>query len=261
MTICIGAICEGDSVIMASDKMMTLSVPSTEFERNESKIRILTPNSAIATAGDALIHEEILRRVKPRIAEKHSTTEIANLLVEGYVAERRRLAEGVVLLPIGLDMEEFYEKQRSLLPEIAMQAVQRIGGFQFNFSMVIGGIDSEGAHIFLVQPPGISRCMDAIGQCAIGTGDIHAFQTFITYEYERSTEIQKAILIVFEAKKRAEKAAGVGKKTDLLVLRRGKEPYSLTDSQIGELEKFHREEIEKRKEDLKKFGDVSLDLP
>ena len=59
----------GDNhVVVTSDRMITLSLPSTEFEQNMPKTVKLTNNCVAATAGNALgfvpIYEEALRTIK-----------------------------------------------------------------------------------------------------------------------------------------------------------------------------------------------------
>jgi hypothetical protein len=54
MTICVAAIAGRDYVVVASDRVVTLIVPSTEYEQALSKTLLLTNNCVASTAGSAL---------------------------------------------------------------------------------------------------------------------------------------------------------------------------------------------------------------
>ena len=65
MTICIGAICDGgDAVVVASDKMITASGVSTEFEHSAPKFERIGEHCIVLSAGTALVHKVIAKAVR-----------------------------------------------------------------------------------------------------------------------------------------------------------------------------------------------------
>ena len=73
MTICIAAKSNEDYVVVASDRMVTLSLPSTEFEQGISKTLEITNNCVACTAGSALAYTPIYNLAKIEIKTKQIT--------------------------------------------------------------------------------------------------------------------------------------------------------------------------------------------
>lgn len=59
---------------------------------------------------------------------------------------------------------------------------------------------------------------DDIGYTAIGSGEYHAIRSFIENYYSINFPLAKAIYVVYEAKKYAEHAPGVGPQTDMAIV-------------------------------------------
>jgi 20S proteasome alpha/beta subunit len=95
----------------------------------------------------------------------------------------------------------------------------QLDSYDYGLEILIGGVDSEVAHIYSIDAPGTSKCFDAIGFHAIGSGLPHAINTFIAKDYNQSFPLREALLIIYEAKKISEKAPGVGENiTDISVI-------------------------------------------
>jgi len=258
MTICIASIAGKDTVIMTADKMVTVSMPNIKFERRTSKIVPLSNWCGLATAGDALILEEVLQKAGS-LADMQSVEQIATKLAETYSEHREKLAEQSIVKPVGLTLQYIKEHQREMRAEIVMNVFQQMAQFRYDSVMLIAGIDDKGAHIYFIHPPGVLRCMDAIGYWAIGTGEQHALQTFITSEFDQPISFNRAMLVTYEAKKRAEKATGVGLLTDVLVIKSGKSRY-LAEKEVESLERVYSEKVRGEIEWLKKIDKIDLGL-
>ena len=124
MTVCIGALCEKrDVVVMASDRMVTAEDLSIEFEHTERKLKKISENCLVATAGDALATTELFNKVESEISniKSPSISDIINTIKFCYQIVRRSEIEDHILIPRGFDtLSDFYEKQKDLLPEITI---------------------------------------------------------------------------------------------------------------------------------------------
>jgi hypothetical protein len=242
LTICIAAIISDEVVAVTADKMVTVNMPNIEFERRSPKITMVRPFCAAATAGDALIHTEIFQRASQPLSTATTVEEVAQALTAAYVKERERLAEDHLLRPVGLTFQYILANQQTMRPEIIMQLYQQLGTWQFDFVLLMAGIDKTGPHIYCVAPPGSLRCVDAIGYWAIGSGEQHALQTFVTSDFDKPLSPVRALLTTYEAKKRAEKATGVGTQTDLWLITK-KECKQLNAKELEELHSHYKNKV------------------
>ena len=145
MTVCIAAQSKDNYVVVASDRMVTLTLPSTEFEQGSSKTLELTKNCLAATAGSALaytpIHVHSLSGIK-----QNSTQEIAQIAEinrQNYVIMRNSKIEQVILAKFGITLQDFYNMNRQLAPEIVAHITQAMGQFEYELSILIAGILSN----------------------------------------------------------------------------------------------------------------------
>jgi hypothetical protein len=67
VTVCVAAICDGDTIFGAADRMLTAG--DIQFEPPDVKITPLTTSIVVMTAGDSALHAEILHAVRARIRE------------------------------------------------------------------------------------------------------------------------------------------------------------------------------------------------
>ncbi len=223
MTICIAAICQkGSSLIMASDTMITNEGLSIQFEHTTPKMTHLSDKCLALTAGDALAHTELFNMVNGEITriKAPSIFDIIDTIKGCYQNIRKREICERILNPKGFkDFTDFYKAQNVLVPEIAMSIQHQIDTYEYGLEILIGGVEKNTAHIYRITDPGTSNCFDAIGFHAIGSGLPHALNTLIARGCHIDIELEEGILIVYEAKKLAEKAPGVGRDlTDICIL-------------------------------------------
>lgn len=115
MTICIGIICEqGKKAVAISDRMLT--GVDVQFEHPVPKIDSLSPNCIALTAGTALIHTDLFRRVVSKQREKAalSIQDVVQGVKAEFVETRRSLIEEQFFLPRGFTIEWFNENQQTL---------------------------------------------------------------------------------------------------------------------------------------------------
>ncbi len=223
MTICIAAMCEnGKAVIAASDKMITYSAPPYhQFEHPRSKLQILARRAVIATAGSALLPSEFINLIKEEMAkiEKLNIREIAYAAERAYRRLRVKGIEGRVLSAYGITWSEYRDIVKSgEITDLYYRIISQVENFRIELEAIIAGVDESGAHIYVIDNPGYSNSFDDIGYTAIGSGEYHAIRSFIENYYSVSLPIPQALYVVYEAKKYAEFAPGVGKQTDIVII-------------------------------------------
>ncbi len=249
MTICIVGVCSSQNGIAANivaiaDRMVTAG--DTEFEQAAfSKISQLTRNCIALTAGHALIPNELFQSIKIKFSGVPSPpiTAIVQELKKNYVSMRLQRAEEQYFRPLGLSVNYFIENQRSLdstlVIRLGHQLEGAILGGRAGLRLLVAGLDNTGGHIHCIFDPGSSECFDSVGYCAIGSGERHAENALIVNDYNITVSLNKALYLVYEAKKRAELAPGVGRKfTDMSIVgERGIQ--NLTSAQMLELQKLY----------------------
>ena len=114
MTVCVAAIFQNNSVLGASDRMLTAG-GNIEFEPPQPKIWILTTSIIAMVADDILVHAElhqdVLRIVNERVVKEPQNwwkvSDVAELYSQAYSKLRRKRASKEILEPLGLDFESF----------------------------------------------------------------------------------------------------------------------------------------------------------
>ena len=246
MTICIAAVCDSKSkVIVACDRMITVMLPPQEFEHGGPKLHKISDTCVATTAGSVLAHVDICENTKAEMADvsQPSVKQIVECITKNFVAQRKRRVEDDILKPRGFDLKSFYEKIGDLPPQIGVTVDSDIMKYDgFSLEILIAGVDRIGAHIYEVTNPGGYECFDSLGYDAIGSGEHHAIRTFIFNNYSCALPLKRAIFSVYEAKRWAENAPGVGKATDMCVVDKQKVTI-LSAELIEQLEAIYEKKI------------------
>ena len=248
MTICIASICENKFVIVATDRMITVTLPNIEYEQTTPKIVEITNNCVAATAGSALAYTPIFRDARAEI-QKSSVADIGQIVEitkNSYVKMRNKKLEENVLASVGLNLQTFYQINQGLQPQLATALMQSLSRFNYALWLLVGGVDDNGGHIYRMENPGRYECFDVIGFHAIGSGEHHAISTFIANDFESNIDLRHGLAITYEAKKRSEKATGVGAHTDLCIIQKDK-VTRLPEKFVAELEKTYQKKMESEK--------------
>jgi len=148
---------------------------------------------------------------------------IAQQVKEQFGELRRKRAEDLILKPRGITLDMFYRDGliRHLPMEIAMGLDNNVQNAAFPIEIIIAGVDDSGAHIYGVSDPGVINCYDGLFYHAIGSGTSHALLDIIGNEHDKHRNIRETVYIVYEAKKQAELAQGVGEATEMGIITGG----------------------------------------
>ena len=261
MTICIAVICkEGSTLILASDSMITNEALAIQFEHTAKKMTYLSNSCVALTAGDALAHTELFNTVQKEIIKlkKPSVIEVVTKIKECYQSIRKIEILEKILNPKGFnDFEEFYQAQRFLSKEVIFGIQNQIDTYDYGLRILVGGISNDVAHIYLISDPGTSKCFDAIGFSAIGSGLPHAINTLIARGCNQNISLEEGFIIVYEAKKMAEKAPGVGSNITNICIINSAGIKEFPQNKFGELHKIYEKWV-RRESDWKDDLDVLL---
>ena len=249
MTIGIACICDsGSAVVIASDRMITIphrakdkDAEDTYFEdKYNRKIARLTPKCVILTAGTLFAHMELLNEVTPDIqaSVKPSISKITEIIRSYFTALRTKPVEKRLFKRYGLTLEEFRANKARLDPDVVSHLNRQLKTANFDLNVIIAGADPTGAHIFHVFNPGKAECLDDIGYGAVGSGKEGAIAS-LKSKYSTRLNLPDTIRVVFEAKREAQLAPGVGKATDIGVIAAKRSLRYLVAEEILSLESTH----------------------
>lgn len=223
MTVCIAALCTWAPpaqlmIVGSSDRLLTAG--DIEFEPPQQKIYQFSRHIIALISGDAQAQISICDATRAHFSTSapSSVNELADVFAENLAIYRRRQAEYTFLKPLNLDQESFLSRQNELSPQLATALANDLLNSRIEVETIIAGADNSGYHIFVVLDPGIVKCSDSVGFAAIGIGQRHAESAFMLSRYSRQWQYQRALLLTYAAKKRAEVAPGIGVWTDFFFI-------------------------------------------
>jgi len=227
VTVCAAALCIANTpaglhaiLLGISDRMITSG--DIEFESGTTKIFGFSPASAVClVAGDTdlgfMVATETHRKViRDGIAE---VEEIARQFAYNYASLCRRRAEGLYLVPLGLDVDSFTARQHQMQTDSVSRIEDQLQAESLGVWAIIAGMGSDGPHVYYVEDPGgRALCCDRAGFCAIGSGGRQFETQFMSLRYDRLWTFHNAMLLMYSAKRRAEISPGVGTATDVFII-------------------------------------------
>jgi|GEM_PF-588769 len=233
VTVCIAAICEGNTILGAADRMITSG--DIEFEPAEAKhapvfkIVPLMNSIVMLWAGDSGFQSEaalhawsaIQQQLRDKPTAWPFVNDAVNHYIEFYNRKKSEAARKQILVPLGLDQQSFVSKQKEMSPEFIKQVTAQLQNFEMpednGVETIFTGIDDTGPHMYmLVENEAI--CCDPVGFAAIGSGGRHAESQFMLSGHSRNSALGDTLLLLHAAKKRSEVAPGVGKATDMFTI-------------------------------------------
>jgi len=198
-----------------------LTSGNIEFEPPQTKVFPLTRNVVAMISGDGSKMLTICQQAWADLQAKPQAdvAGVVGIVTARFAALRRSEAEASMLTPLGLDLPKLLLGQkRGMDKELVASLLREVREYSFDSNLIITGTDGSGAHIYIVGDPGRAMCCDLMGFAAIGVGDWHAESQFMVAKYVSSWPFEKALRLLYLAKKRAETAPGVGTDTDLFII-------------------------------------------
>lgn len=244
MTVVIAAACK-NGIVLASDRLVVYGGGYPEYESDQAKMMQLSPRMVLGVSSSG--HEDLLlqsriRKLKSQISPDDKVWDVAELLRNEFSDLRKELAEKELLGSYGLDYGSFQEILKNSNSPLFSLMAGNLSGYRLRVQLLLAGADSDGFHIFLIDSG--SNNMGAIVDCSahscgrIGSGGEYAFISMLLGGNVRDVELPECLYRVFEAKRMAQLAHGVGPSTDIAVIRENKDIQWMKegDEQMSQLE-------------------------
>lgn len=224
MTVCIAAICgNGQEIVVATDRMYTFPGIGLQMQLDCSKIEKLASNCVALGAGGSAQVLDVWKRleaVKTGIAP--SIPILAEAVRSAYVEVREAYVDSAFVQPAcggsvslsgrnGVSLPTYLRDQ----PKVAETIIAGVGQYNLGVDILVAGIDGAGAYLGVVSHPGILIRCDSLGFAAIGTGAPLAMATLIQRRQAVSLSSDTTQVNAYYAKRLAEFAPGVGRKTEM----------------------------------------------
>jgi 20S proteasome alpha/beta subunit len=239
MTVCIAAICErGKAIVLAADRFRWHATASIEAELDEPKFHFMGESLAVMGSGSSATFEDVMRRFRSMPPQAGMTAvDAAAHFQDACQASRTKQMETLYSKRfLGLKFDEFKSVVVATNPgSIALDLYNKALNYDFGTIFIVAGIDSDGPHIHQVDD-GADVSQTETGYTAIGTGGVLASVALARRSYRKSCALAEALYYVYEAKKTAELARGVGTTTDISVIRKGKKPLVVGKREFAALE-------------------------
>ena len=245
MTICIAGIADERYVIMAADRTITLNLVPMEFGHGHgSKLYELTPGVILGAAGAPVYLPELMAELR-RLGSRKSNGDWVDMASDAMTNLRRLKIEQQILRRYGWDYKTYEKHYASgnLLEAHARKILEEMDKYHLCVHLVSGTVKKRRGSVHGIEDPGVVDCFDAIGYAATGSGETYAMQSLVRSDYTSSTPLKEAIYHVFEAKKAAEQATGVGRRTDIRVVVSEKRNIQLSDEQIAGLGQIYERRV------------------
>jgi hypothetical protein len=229
VTVCAAAICSNYPVgggppipclLAIADQTLT-AWDEVEYVSGRSKIYFFAPTGAIAlVSGNYDAHCDIAAQTHELAIQEGVTgvREIAEIYAHKLRDYRLKRTEECVLAPFGLDFPSFISKQQEMDSEVVQAIISEVGSDDRDIGIdtIIAGIDPTGAHLFRVHDPGTAECCDGSGFVAVGSGGRQFETRYMATSYSPYFPFPEALMLMHEAKKKAEVSVGVGREIDLV---------------------------------------------
>jgi hypothetical protein len=271
MTVCVAAICSGNSsnvintVIGASDRLITYG--DIKYEPDMTKVINISRYINAMIAGDDPVQTEIYYNVISVVNSKYTAEpnyvwpvkEVADLWSYFFIQYRRKVIQNEVLSLKGLNWETYISRQKEMIPEFLNDVeteVTRAEGVLPTIETIICGVDHTGVHIYTVHNERVTP-HDKTGFAAIGSGHWQANSHFMAGKHTPYSPFAKALIMTYSAKKRAEISPHIGGITDMFCIDATIGILTLNQQTIGGLDRIYRKADGELKSSWKKANKAS----
>jgi 20S proteasome alpha/beta subunit len=207
------------AVLTVADRMLTLD--EIEWEPKQAKTWTVTNRVHVLIAGDYTHHARAMNRIKENDYEEDINIHNFARLYQDALAEQQRFdAEAHYLQPLGITLDDLRDRRKMCGEQAEFLSRQVQNHLLIDASALIVGCDDYQGHIYTATPKELV-CDTEIGWAVIGTGYYPAASEFTAAQYDKNSEFQVALFTAYRAKKTAESASFVGKKTDIIQITRG----------------------------------------
>jgi len=241
MTICIAAIGRdgNDEVIVAATDHMVTMGSLGQFEHTISKYKEINSDTIAMLAGIPLFFDDLIR------VSDHSMDYAAIKLQvkKNFKEKRNEIFQDHVLDLYGLNWEYVAGAVKQPFPNQLIEEIMKKNiNFRLKTTILLAGFDGDNAMITEISEKAFADYRD-MNFHAIGSGNIQAVNTLMFQKHDKYDSLSSTIYDVYKAKRNAEVAQGVGKETELIILRKGAGCKILNRKGFDILKKIYEEEL------------------
>jgi len=241
MTICISAIAKENNgeeiIVFGTDHMVSTQIG--QFEHEIKKYKLINKNIVAMLSGNTLLFDRCIKGID-RDADFFSVREKIRQNMEKL---RKEIIENEVYKVYNID-DNFVKDilKQQICNQYLDKILDTISKFSLKTSILLVGFDNNNkAQISEIGEEGYMDFRD-VNFHAVGSGTIQAINTLLFQRHSKDNNLKTAVYNVLKAKKNAEVAEGVGKETELLILKKsGVSEICSEDLEV--LTKIYKEEL------------------
>jgi hypothetical protein len=219
MTVCIAA-----ASILNDDPLLVLCMDmlgSTEFSSSDTtwKWRPVGDGFQAQIAGTISNARELTSQLHAQLMESKPkrVREVLETLRLGFGNYKHAFAEGHIQNRLGMSYGKFLETGKQSLPSDLFRELARdIASHDSEAEIIVSGFLDGRPVIFTVTGESVASCDDF---AVIGSGSQLAEAALYHRDQSFMNGVNRTMYCVYEAKRLAEKAPGVGRKTQMFILR------------------------------------------
>ena len=216
MTICLAAIGKEDSkefIVFATDHMV--STQMGQFEHSIVKYQKVNENTVAMLAGNPLVFDDLVN------ISKHDLTydEIKKEIFQNFKKKRESLIKDQVFDIFGIDKKYFLEilKMPQLNPAL-QKIITDTAEISLETGILLIGFQDGESQITEINEA-IINDLRSVNFHAIGSGNVQATNALLFQRHSKDDNLKTTLYNIYKAKRNAEVLVGVGKETDLLILK------------------------------------------
>jgi ATP-dependent protease HslVU (ClpYQ) peptidase subunit len=211
MTVGIAVLCEDSStVVVASDRMVSTELSGAVVQTDVDCIKFATPSRSIFVLYTGSMRDQTSIMDKAGVISDSSPLELAAKLRAACDDWHEEISERT-LRRVGTNLKALGEevvRQSSGINITTLLLKNYLGEF------LITGADKSKTYI-LTAGEGHVTPQDEPGFVAVGSGSLLAYSALAAWGSHKRQSVEQGVCLAYEAKKLAESAYGVGKKTDI----------------------------------------------
>lgn len=258
MTICIAAIGKDDKgneiVVFATDHMVS-NPQIGSFEKTIDKFKKINRNTVAMLSGDPLIFEDLIQECRQK---KCSFDEMAKLIETNMNTLKDAIIQKQILDIFKINYDYIKDILKGTVNNAYIDNVLRtISKFNLGTLILLIGFKEGEAQISEISENRLVSLRD-IEFGAIGTGAVQALNTLLFQRHSKNDPLTVTLYNVYKAKRNAEVAIGVGKETDILILK-NEGIMEIPDEKIKILSDIYEDELKFGKTN-EKLNEVVKDI-
>ncbi len=239
---------DGNTIVIIADRLLTKSFgedfPSYEFESNSPKI-ISINNVGIGFAGSALYADMATLDLQFNILDTSSFDDIVDIISKFIKTTRESTIEDMVKKLSGISSEDFFSNSEIVPEEVRSFIYGWLMEFRLEFECILSGFDkNDKAEIVYITDDGSTFRATKFGVGSIGSGSLFSQIYFDENNYNTSISEIESLFFAFKAKKWAQAPTGVGRKTDIILLKKNGNKLEIRDEDdlMNEINNIYEEE-------------------